>query len=409
MKQKKSRVDDRIAPRQSTAAHFAAQRERGWGFRWHAGHFRVALWMIVLAIGIVITFGQQSSALAQLWLSDGYVATRATIVKAPFWADSLEPKPAPSDYSDAIAGWHVELRVGEFPFTLAVALADFDPDKNNTDQKIVPDANRFAVGSVHPVWFYENNKKKQPETVAMLERPPALVISRAAFARFPSLMDAIENSVELLIAPAILLSLAVIYLLFSFWGKQGGNTAGATLASRAAPAFFALLVAGGSYLINSEHPLARDNEQYSPAEIEITRAPFPSDQLTYYSGYRILWRTWRVEARLTTPGAQEFTIDVDGLDPRRTTWASRHSPDFAAFQPGTKMPVWQSAFHSSTINHLGSQKPVIFWETFLSRERWPEKYTPKDFVKDSPVGVAIMAVALALALIWLVPLGGRRE
>lgn len=411
MNQKKTRAvkSDRIEPRQSVAAHMAAQREGGgWGWRWHGGHFRVALWMIVAAIGIVITFGQQSSAIAQWWLGDGYVATRATIVKAPFWADALEPKPANSDYSDAIAGWHVELRVGEYPFTLAVALADFDPSKNYTDQKIVPDANRFAVGSVHPVLFYENNRKKQPETVALLERPPALLVSRAAFGRFPSLMEAMENSVELLIAPGILLFLAVLYLMASVWGKRGGNTAGATLASRAGPAFFAILVAGGTYLINNEHPLARSEEQYSPAEIEITRAPFPSDQLTYYSGYRILWRTWRVEAKLTTPGAQEFTIDVDGLDPHRATWASRHSPDFAAFQPGTKMPVWQSSFHSSTINHLGSQKPVIYWETFLSRERWPNKYTHEDFIRDGPGAVAVMLVALALALVWLIPLGGRR-
>ena len=41
-------------------------------------------------------------------------------------------------------------------------------------------------------------------TVALLERPPALLVSRAAFGRFPSLMEAMENSVELLIAPGIL-------------------------------------------------------------------------------------------------------------------------------------------------------------------------------------------------------------
>lgn len=410
MKQKKARVDNRVAPRQSVAAHFAAQREgHGWGFRWHAGHFRVALWMIVAAIGIVVTLGQQSSAFAQLWLADGYVATRATIVKAPFWADALEPKSPNPDYADVYAGWHVELRVGEHPFTLAVALTDFDPNNNYLDQKIVPDAKRFAEGSVHPVWFYENNKKKQPETVALLERPPALVISRAAFGRFPSLSEAVENSGELLIVPGILLSLAALYLIAAVWGKLGGNTAGASFGSRAGPALFAILIAVGIYFVNNEHPLARDNEQYTAAEIEITRAPFPSDQLTYYSGYRILWRTWRVEAKLTTPGAKEFVIDVDGIDPHRATWASRHSPDFAAFQPGTKIPVWQSGFHSSSINNLGSQKQTLYWETFLSRERWPEKYTPQDFIKDSPVAVPAIAVALALALVWLMPLGGRRQ
>jgi hypothetical protein len=408
MKQKKARVDNRIAPRQSVAAHFAAQSSQGWGLRWNAGRFRVALWLIVLAIGVVITFGQHGSALAQLWLADGYVATRATVVKAPFWADALEPKPANADYSDAVAGWHIELRVGEHPFTLAVALTDFDPNNNYTDQKIVPDAKRFAVDSVHPVWFYDDNKRKQPETVALLERPPALLISRAAFGRFPSLMEAMENSVELLIAPGILLSLAALYLIASVWGKRGGNTAGASFAARAGPAFFAIVIAIGIYMLNNEHPLARENEQYSAAEIEITNAPFPSDQLTYYNGYRVLWRTWRVQAKLTTPGAQEFTIDVDGLDPHRATWASRHSPDFAAFQPGTRMPVWQSSFHGSNLKHIGPMKPVIYWETFFSRERWPEKYTPRDFVKDSPVAVAAIAVALALALVWLMPLGGRR-
>ncbi len=411
MKQKTTRAikSTRVEPRQSIAAHMAAQREgHGLGFRWHAGHFRVALWMIVAAIGIVITFGQQSSALAQLWLADGYVATRATIVKAPFWADALEPKSTNPDYVDVNAGWHVELRVGEHPFTLAVALADFDPNNNYTDQKNVPDANRFAAGSVHPVWFYENNRKKQPETVALLERPPALVISRAAFGRFPSLMEAAENSVELLIAPGIFLSFAVLYLIAAFWGKLGGNTAGATIGSRAGPAFFALLVAGGTYFVNNDHPLARDNEQYSPTEIEITREPYPVDQLTYYSGYRVLWRTWRVEAKLTAPDAKEFVIDVDGLDPHRTTWASRHSPDFTAFKPGTKMPVWQSSFHGSNLNNLGSQKQTLYWETFMSRERWPQKYTWQDFIKDSPVAMAVIGVALALALVWLIPLGGRR-
>lgn len=408
MKQKPPRTATKPVSRQAAPGqvHTRTQAQTpSWGFRWHAGHFRTALLLAVAAIGIVLTFGQQSGALAQWFLRDGYVATRATVVKAPFWADALEPK---SEVSDAIAGWHTELRVGDYPFTLAVALADFDPDKNYFDQKIVPDANRFAVGSVHPVWFYADNKWKQPETVALLQSTPALLISRAVFSRFPSLSEVIENSFELLIAPVLLLSLAAIFLVLSFVGKRGADTTGAPLASRLTVAFAACLVAGGAYLVNSEHPLAVHKDQYVPAEIEITRAPFPQDKLTYYSGYRMLWRTWQVEAKLATPNAQVFTIDVDGLDPRRTPWASRHSPDFSALQPGTRLAVWQSNVHSSTLNNLGSMKQTIYWETFLSRERWPEKFSPRDFVKDNSIATVVIAIALLLAVVWLVPLGGRR-
>ena len=53
-------------------------------------------------------------------------------------------------------------------------------------------------------------------------------------------------------------------------------------------------------------------------------------------------------------------------------------------------------------------EPTIPWESFLSRERWPEKYTPKDFVKDNLVATMVIAIALLLAVIWLLPLGGRR-
>jgi len=383
---------------------------QGWEFRWHAGHFRTALLLVVAAIGIVVTFGQTAGSLAQWYLRDGYVATRATVVKAPFWADALEPKSA-TDYSDAIAGWHIELRVGDYPFTLAVALADFDPDKNNTDQKIVPDAGRFAIGSVHPVWFYADNKKKQPETVALLQSTPALLISRAAFTRFPSRNEAIENSIELLIAPVLLISLAAIFLVCSFVGKRGGNTAGMPFVTRLTYAFGACVVAGGAYLVTNEHSLAGNDQQHVPAEIEITRAPLPSDQLTYYGGYRVLWRTWQVQAKLITPAISpppEFTIDVDGLDPHRTPWASRHAPDFSVFQPGNRIAVWQSNFYSSTLSNLGPQKPVIYWQTFLSRERWPEKYAASDFVKDNPIATMLIAIMLSVAVIWLVPLGGRR-
>ncbi len=408
MKQKSPRTTAQQSRRQAASPQSGPQRVaeiNNWGFRWHAGRFRVALWMTVVAFAIVLTFGQQSGAFAQWYLRDGYVATRASIVKAPYWADALAPK---DQSSDAIAGWHIDLRVGEYPFTLPMALTDFDPDKNYLDQKLVPDANRFAVGSEHRVWFYADNKKKQPETVGLLTSTPALVISRTAFPRFPTLQDALEESTELLIAPVILLSLAMIYLVLSFFGKRGGDTAGQTLAARLPAVFAVALVAGGTYLVNNEHPLAGDEGRYVPAEIEITRGPQPDDKLTYYAGYRVLWRTWQVQARLTGGNGQEFTIDVDGLDPHRQPWASRHSPDFSAFQPGTKMAVWQNTFHSSTLEQLGSMKPTIYWETFLSRERWPDKYTWRNFIKDSPIAVVVIAAAGLLALIWLVPLGGRR-
>lgn len=79
------------------------------------------------------------------------------------------------------------------------------------------------------------------------------------------------------------------------------------------------------------------------------------------------------------------------------------------FQPGTKMAVWQSNFHSSTLNNLGSLKPTIPWDSFLSRERWPEKYTFRDFVKDNTAATIVIALTLLMAVIWLLPLGGRRE
>jgi hypothetical protein len=411
MKQKKPPRDgaksnpNQTAPKQRQAAA-AKSQAGGWGWRWHAGHFRTALLLIVAAIGIVVTFGQANGALAHWYLSDGYVATRATIVKAPYWADALDPQP---DSFGAIAGWHVDLRVGERPFELAVALTDFDPDKNYVDQKIAPDATRFAVGSVHPVWFYADNRKKQPESVSFLQSTPTLLISRTAFSRFPSLGEAVGNSGELLIAPVLGLSLAVLYLMASFFGKRGGNTAGAPPSARISYAIFACMVAGGAYLVNSEHPLFTQDEQYTPAEIEITRAPFPQDALSNYSGYRLLWRTWLVEAKLARPDAQVFTIEADGLDPRRQPWVSRHSPDGAALQAGTKLPVWQSAFYSSSLSNLDSQKQRVSWQTFLSRERWPDKYTTRHFISDNPIATALIAVMLLVAVIWLLPLGGRQQ
>ena len=407
MKQKRTRDAVKL-PGKSGAANGLQRAQpggHGWGARWHAGRFRMALWLAVVAVGVMLAVAQESGPLAQWLFRDGYVATRATVVKARYWADALEAKP---QTDEAIAGWHIDLRVGDHPFALAVALSDFDPDKNYFDQKYSPDKNRFAEGSVHPVWFYADNKLKQPETVALLQSPPALLISRAASARFPAFSEAIENSIEFLIAPALLLAIAAIYLLLSLVGKKGGDTAGSPLATRLTTAIVACLVAGGAYLVNNEHPLAVHEEQYVPAEIEITRAPFADDKLTYFRGVRVLWRTWQVEAKLTAPGAQMFTIDVDGLDPRRAPWASRHSPDFSVFQPGNKLAVWQSDFHRTTLDNLGSVKPVIYWETFLSRERWPEKYTPRDYVKDNPIATMIIAIALLFALIALLPLGGQR-
>ena len=213
----------------------------------------MALWLAVVAVGVMLAVAQESGPLAQWLFRDGYVATRATVVKARYWADALEAKP---QTDEAIAGWHIDLRVGDRPFALAVALSDFDPDKNYFDQKYSPDKNRFAEGSVHPVWFYADNKLKQPETVALLQSPPALLISRAASARFPAFSEAIENSIEFLIAPALLLAIAAIYLLLSLVGKKGGDTAGSPLATRLTTAIVACLVAGGAYLVNNEHPLA---------------------------------------------------------------------------------------------------------------------------------------------------------
>lgn len=402
MKKQTTRAETKPAPR-VRAAPKAKAPAASWGARWHAGNFRAALCLTILAIAFALSFGQ-GSVLGQWYLRDGYVATRATIVKAPFWADTL----APNNTDDAIAGWHVELRVGEYPFTLPVALADFDPDKIYTQQGVAPAGDRFAVGSVHPVWFYDDNRKKQPETVSLLQSVPALVISRAAFGRFPSLSEAMEQDYEVLIAPAILLALAALYLFFAFFGKRWGNTSGSSFVARATWAGGACVVAVGAYLVTNEHPLASHSAEYTPAEIEITRGPLPIDQLTSYRGYRVLWRTWQVQGRLATPGAREFTIDVDGLDPHRTTWASRHSPDFSAFQPGSKLPVWRSGLYGAKLDNPGPLKPVISWDSYLSRERWPEKYTLRDYAQDNPVGVVIIAAAMLFALALVIPLGGNR-
>ena len=172
---------------------------------------------------------------------------------------------------------------------------------------------------------------------------------------------------------------------------------------------FAFAAAGAAWFVNSEHPLASTNDQYTPAQIEITREPFPNDKLTNYRGYRVLWRTWQVEAKLDAPGGPGFTIDVDGLDPHRVPWASRHSPDFSAFKPGIKMPVWQSSYRSADLKGVVTSKLEVQWDTFLSRERWPEKYTLRDFIKDNTIPDMIIVICIALGMVWLVPLGGRRR
>ena len=64
MKQKTARTVTKqarngVKPRQPTTSPQASSQKPPWGFRWHAGHFRIALWQIVAAIGIVVTFGQQ--------------------------------------------------------------------------------------------------------------------------------------------------------------------------------------------------------------------------------------------------------------------------------------------------------------------------------------------------------------
>jgi hypothetical protein len=399
-KQRRHIASPRVGPQR-------AAKINAWGLRWHPGNFRRALTYLVLAAGVLLTFGQTYGGLPYWYYRDGYVATRATVVKAPFWADAIEPN---AQDGGGNAGWHIELRVGDYPFALAVSLADFDPDKNSMDKKIVPDAKRHAVGSVHPVWFYANNKKMQPQTVALRERPPALVYSRATFRSFPNLREALEDSVELLIAPAALLFVAAVYLLRSFFGKPGGDAAREQARPRIVPAGIAALVAVCAWQVNSDHPLAAHADNYVPAELEIVRAPFAEDKLTEYDDYRVLWRTWNVEARLTGKSAKDvFTIDVAGLDPRRAAWASRHSPDFSALQAGARLAVWQDTFHNFALENLGSQKPTLFWGTFLSRERWPEKYTWRHFLQDAPVATVVVAMAVLMMVVWLVPLGFRAQ
>lgn len=374
----------------------------GIGWRWHPARFRVALCWVVAAIGFTAIFGQ-STALVMWFLRDAYVATRAEIVKAPYWADALDKQPDPNG---AIAGWHVELTVSGKPFALAVALADFDPGGNHVQEKSPPDAARFALGTTHPAWFMDDQRKISARSVSLISEPPSLLISRNAFPRPPSLAEAAEASTDVLGVSAAMLAIAAVYLLLAFVGRREG-VADQRRTSRWTAAGAMVLIAGGTYFIGSDHPLAHD-ESYLPAEIEIVRAPFASDQLTHFRGYRALWRTWRVEARMVNPDGPVFVIDVDGLDPHRVPWASRHSPDFDAFKPGTRLPVWQSKFHSSALEGTVSSKPLLYWEAFLSRERWPEKYTLRHFVSDAPQASMVIAMCIALALVCLIPPGGGR-
>ncbi|MBL8520609.1 MAG: hypothetical protein JNK75_08035 [Betaproteobacteria bacterium] len=381
-----------------------ASQDMGWGLRYHAGRLRTALFFLVVAAGIVVCFGQGGS-LGAWFLRDQYVATRASVVKAPYWADALDPQPDPYG---AIAGWHVDLKVADYPFSLAVALSDLDPSRNYVGKDTPPDAAKFAAGSTHPVWFYADARWKAPETVSLIERPPALLIGRAAFPRFPTLAEAFEDSDALPIVCGGALALAAIFLVLTVYGRRGGETAGEAFSVRASKGFVALLVAGGAYVINNDHPLTGDEARYVPAEIIVTREPYPDDKLSHYAGYRLVWRTWRLDARLADAKGTEFSIDVDGLDPHRVPWASRHSPDFSALQPGTRLPVWRSPFHSSNLDGITTHKQSLYWEAFLSRERWPNRYTWREFIQDSPLAVAFMATCLALAVVFLIPLGGRR-
>lgn len=406
-------------PPQKSTPNTAAQRDtrigappaartgggHGWGPRWHAGRFRTALFLLVAAVGLVWVFGITGGPLSHWMLRDGYVATRATVTKAPFWADALDTR---KDADEGVAGWYVEMTMRGLPYSVPVALGDFDPDRNQFDAKSPPDARRFAEGSVHPVWFYEDNHRKQPETVSLLQSSPVLVMSRAAFPRFPTFLEAVDSASELLVFPAILLALGFLFLLLSVWGKRGGSTAGSTFGARLVPFLFCLLVAGGAVMVNLDHPLAHRGEDFTAESIEIVRAPVASDRLTQFGGYRLLWRTWQVEARLNKPGSNVFLIDVDGIDPRRATWASRHSPEFAAFQLGNVLPVWRAGYQTTMLDTAGSYKPVLPWDAFLSRDRWPDKYTYQNFIADNPAAVRCIALALALALILIVPLGGRR-
>jgi hypothetical protein len=389
------------SPKVSVVAQPAARAGIGW--RWHPARFRVALCWVVAAIGFTALVGQHT-ALVMWFLRDAYVATRAEVVKAPYWADALDKQ---ADLDGAIAGWHVDLAVSGKPFAIAVALADLDPGGNYVQEKSPPDAARFALGTTHPVWFMEDQTKIPARAVSLISEPPSLLVGRSAFPRLPSLAEAAEASTELLVVAGAMLAIAAVYLLLAYVGRREG-VADQGRASRWAFASVMVLIAAGTSLIARDHPLAHD-ESYSPAEIEIVRAPFASDQLTHFRGYRVLWRTWRVEARLVNPDGPAFFIDADGLDPHRVPWASRHSPDIDAFKPGTRMPVWQSKFHSSALEGTVLSKPELYWEAFLSRERWPEKYTMRNFFNDSPQTSMFIATCIALALVCLMPLGGGRS
>ena len=57
MKQKTTRTTAQQSRRQAASPQSGPQRAtqiNNWGFRWHAGRFRVALWMTVVAFAIVL-------------------------------------------------------------------------------------------------------------------------------------------------------------------------------------------------------------------------------------------------------------------------------------------------------------------------------------------------------------------
>jgi hypothetical protein len=385
--------------KQAVARDHKPAPARRLGYCYAPTRLRAGLLLWLLAAGFTITFGFTTPSISAWLLKDGYVATRATIVTAPFWAERIGPK---NTYDDAVAGWHMEIKITGHDFALPVALADFDPDGNYFEETRKPDPARFAVGKTIPVWFFAAPVYKTAQTVSLLDSAPPMVLNRAVFTQAPSLNDALHDSIGLLVVPMVLGTIGVGFFIAVPLGRSA-DAADSPFARRAMWAFGLGCVAYFVYLISNDHPLADRANDFEAAEVEVLDTPRGTDSLTNVYGYRLLWRTWRVPVKILPDGPIVLS-DVDGLDPRRSAWANRFLPDGAVFAPGTRLPVWRATSQAWLYENTSGDN-IVPWHALLSRERWPEKYTWRHFVADNPSATAGIATLLAAALLVLIPLG----
>lgn len=379
--------------------------------RYRPGRLRFGLLVLGIGLSFFWAVWWHLTGTLQWRLQDDYIATRITVTKAPYWADAQ----GPPDEDGAIAGWHIEARVGEYPFTVPMALADFDPDGIHTERKREPDSTRFAIGSKHPVWFYANGSALKPETIAYAAQAPTLIHNRVVYQRFPTFTEAVGESkvlILMLAAPIIAIGLFNVALAFAR-PRTREHASDGTLAVRIQLAVLFLLAALGTIYLANSHPLQGRDSWYIDNDFKVAGEPFPVDSLTMFAGVRIVWREWYVSGELAAYPGNIVAVPVDSVIAHRQPWSSRLSPDLSELKPGASMPVWldkSSEFMLKGGSGTLAKPQRVQWDVVLSRERWPDKYTWRDFVREHPQVTAFSLSALLLALICLVPMPfARRE